>query len=269
MIDDALVLKVERLRDSVETLRDSVRARYGTPNRPVIAIDLRDAATQIGERWLVEVAGRPDVAAAIGADQLATLNVEFQRLLTYAEQATIRRKYEVASKAILRNFRNRVIVPLKQKRGVASVPTDMKEAEQAQTGPATVFLGQSFSPTDKQVTIIVQRFLEAYGLKVLTGEKPKADTISGKVRERIEQADAFVGLFCRRDKIARRAEWTTSAWVIDEKAYALARQKKLILLKETAVQSIGGLQGDYEFLEFDRAEIGDLLIRLLLLLKSL
>jgi hypothetical protein len=40
--------------------------------------------------------------------------------------------------------------------------------------------------------------------------------------------------------------------VLDEKAYALGKGKKLILLKEVGVGSIGGIQGDYEFIEFAR-----------------
>ena len=60
-----------------------------------------------------------------------------------------------------------------------------------------------------------------------------------------------------------------SPWVVDEKAFALAKSKKLILLRETGIQSVGGLQGDYEYLEFDRAEMGDLLVRLLELLRGL
>jgi hypothetical protein len=44
--------------------------------------------------------------------------------------------------------------------------------------------------------------------------------------------------------------------------------KKLILLRETEVQSIGGLQRDYEYLEFDRGNMGEVLVRLLEPLRS-
>jgi hypothetical protein len=114
------------------------------------------------------------------------------------------------------------------------------------------------------------RLLEAYGFTAVTGELPKADSVSKKVRERIEGADYFLGIFTRRERLrGRRNEWTTSAWVIDEKAYALATRKKLILLRETGVQSIGGIHGDYEFVEFTRAAIPDLLIKLVATLRSL
>jgi len=68
----------------------------------------------------------------------------------------------------------------------------------------------------------------------------------------------FVGMddrdgFTRRHAIPGRSLWTTSAWVIDEKAYALGKGKKLVLLREDGIDSIGGIQGDYEFVEFKRA----------------
>jgi hypothetical protein len=115
----------------------------------------------------------------------------------------------------------------------------------------------------------VRRFLKAYGLSVTTGEKPSAQTISSKVKERIEEADLFIGIFTRRDKLAGKEEWATSPWVIDEKAYALAKGNRLILLKEAGVNSVGGLQGDYEYLEFQRSELDDLLVRLLETLRGL
>jgi len=98
---------------------------------------------------------------------------------------------------------------------------------------------------------------------VVTGEIPRANRISEKVKALIEGQDIFVGVFTRRDKIARRNEWTTSVWVIDEKAYAYARGKKIILIKEEGVGSIGGILGDYEFLDFKRARLADLTGRLL------
>jgi hypothetical protein len=105
--------------------------------------------------------------------------------------------------------------------------------------------------------------LDALGVKGVTGERPRADRISEKVKRLIEQQSMFVGVFTRREKIARKKEWTTSAWVIDEKAYALGRQKRLVLLKEQGVGSIGGIQGDYEYIEFSRDSLEQLATRLI------
>jgi hypothetical protein len=268
VIDDALVLRVERLRDEVEDLRLSLRERYGAKTRQVTAQKIRDAAAQLGERWLVEVAARDDVRAALGHQVVADLNIEFQRLLTYSDQATIRGKYESSVGAILRDFRARVIVPLKQARDRPVTTASYPDAP-ARTTSRVAFVGHSFHASDALINDSIAQLLEALGFQVITGEKPKGDSVSKKVRERIERADYFVGIFTRRDRVRARQEWTTSAWVIDEKAYALANRKKLVLVREKGVQSIGGIQGDYEYLEFTRDELVELVIKLVAVVRSL
>ena len=272
MIDDTLVLRAERLRDELDSLRSELRARYRVPTRQVIAPNLKSQAATLAERWLVEIAPNSDVKNAVGGQLIADLTVEFQRLLSYSDQATIRRKYDTTLRTILRDYRNGVIIPLKQhrdqpvpiaKRGPFSPPQQAVFA----TG-AAVFVGQSFLPQDRAVNEVIVGFLQAYGFAVVTGEKPRASAISRKVRDRLDGAAIFVGIFTRRDKIARKKEWTTSTWVIDEKAYAIAKTKTLILLKEEGVSNIGGLQGDYEYLEFDRSSIATLLIQLLQLIRN-
>jgi hypothetical protein len=113
----------------------------------------------------------------------------------------------------------------------------------------SVFIGQSFPPTDKVINKFVFDVLTSIDRKAATGQKPKADRISEEVKGQglIEQQAIFVEIFKRRDKIARKREWTTGTWVIDEKAYALGRKKSLILLNEQGVSSIGVIQGDYEY----------------------
>jgi len=267
MIDDDLVLRVERLRDSLEEFKGKLRKRYKKKTGQVSASAIQTEAAQLAERWLVEVAGRSDVKFAVGDEVMADLNVAFQRLLTYAERPNPRGKYDAALSGILKDFRANVIVVLKQNRGVELAVSS--NAVTTQRPPASTFIGQSFADVDARVNGTVRRFLKAYGLAVTTGEEPRAQTVSSKVKARIDDADMFVGIFTRRDKLAKKEEWATSAWVIDEKAYALAKGKRLILLKEAGVNSVGGLQGDYEYLEFDRSELEDLLVRLLETLRAL
>ncbi len=263
MIDEFLILRVERLRDEVTELRSQLRRHYKKPGAQVQASDLTALAARIGEAWMVEVVTHEDVRAVIGGPTFADLNIEFQRLLTYSDHATLRKKYDKALDAILKDFRARVLIPLKQFRG--RQPTAMPAA--AASSPAisqvkTLFVGHSFAEEDRHLTSQVIRSLDAMGLTVVTGEKPKADHVSAKIRERIDACDAFVGVFSRKDKLTGKPEWTTSAWVVDEKAYALAKGKKLVLIKEVGVASIGGIQGDYEYLEFDRSDVAELIIRL-------
>jgi len=265
MIDDQIVLRVERLRDEVELFRTELRDRYPSGQRSVASEDFRERAASIAERWLVEVAGRQEVADAIGGDEVAQRSVHFQRLLTYSERATLRKKYDESLNAILRDFRGSVVIPLKARRYPHALPhsTTMSHTRGSSIGQTQIiFLGQSFATQDQTINSIVNRLLTALGFTVLTGEKPRAATVSRKVRDRIEQSDVFVGVFTRRDKIEGKLDWATSPWIIDEKAYALAKGKRLVLLREEGVSSIGGLQGDYEYLQFDRTEMADVLIRL-------
>jgi hypothetical protein len=273
MIDDQLVLRVERLRDEVESLKGNLRSRYSSKTRPVVSQELREHAAAIAERWLVEMTGRADVSGAIGGNTVAERSVQFQRLLTYSERATLRKKYDQTLNAILKDFRASVIVPLKAHRSNASglsaaalpvVPTTHLLLKHA----SVAFVGQSFAANDEPVNRLIQRVISALGLTVLTGEKPRAGSVSMKVRDRIDRSEVFIGIFTRRDKIEGKTEWSTSSWVIDEKAYALARSKRLVLLREQGVVSIGGLQGDYEYLEFDRSDLANLLIRLVEIFSS-
>lgn len=271
MIDDQLVLKIERLRDDVESFKKTLHLRYTADTKPVVANDLKELAISIAERWLVGVAGSSVIISIIGDSALAERNIHFQRLLTYGERNTLRRKYDQALVPILRNFRSEIIVPLKAYRENSNlaIKSTLTKSQEIPLGKAsTVFVGKSFSPTDQEINETIERLFSSLKVKVITGEKPRSSTVSKKVMDRIDEADIFVGVFTRRDKIENKTEWTTSAWVIDEKAYALAKNKKLILMKERGVSSIGGLQGDYEYLEFDREQLSDLLIKIVELHQS-
>lgn len=267
MIDDQIVLRVERLRDEVDLFRSDLRSKYQNSGNTVASAGFQERAASIGERWLVEVASRQDVVDAIGGDEVAQRSIHFQRLLTYSERATLRKRYDESLNAILRDFRASVIIPLKARRnsrlgfrGTLESPPQGRVA--AIRDAKILFLGQSFLTQDQSINRLVTRLLAALNFTILTGEKPRAGSVSQKVRDRIEKSDVFIGLFTRRDKIEGKIEWTTSQWIIDEKAYALAKGKKLVLLKEQGIPSIGGLQGDYEFLEFDRSDLADLFVRL-------
>jgi hypothetical protein len=260
MVDEQVILAAERLRDDVSDLRRQLRARYASPSQQVAAAEHRTRAAHLAETWLVELATDQGLSIAIGSAALADLNVHFQRILTFVEHATTRSRYEAEIRAILNNYTVNVLLPLKQSRG-RRAQTPPPPASQG-TVVHSAFVGQSFAPADKPVNQCVYETLDALGVKVVTGEKPKADFISEKVKSLIEGQSIFVGVFARRDKIARKREWTTSPWVIDEKAYALGRQKRLVLVKEQGVGSIGGIQGDYEYLEFTRDALESLAIRL-------
>jgi hypothetical protein len=259
MINDQVVLSVERLRDALGDLKQQLRQKYRGADRQVTATDIRETTARVAESWLVELATVSDVAEALGPAALADLTVHFQRLLTFAEHASLRSRYDKEIKSILKDFGIKVVIPLKQRRGHSTPPPAVGASQK--DSALSVFVGQSFAPRDKVVNDCVLDTLGMLGVPSVTGDKPKADSIAVKVKNLIEEHPVFCGVFTRRDKIARKPEWTTSSWVIDEKAYALGRQKKLILLKEEGVGSIGGIQGDYEYIEFSRTALHDLILK--------
>jgi len=271
MIDDQTILALERLRDDLAEVKLDLRRRYPLSNRQVTSDNLKKHVAQLAEVWMVQLAPRDEIAAAIGSDYSADLNVHFQRLLTFSEHASRRSRYDVEINAVLRHFTANCIIPLKRLRysGTAIEKSSVAQSRLADSDEftPTAFLGQSFSEADKIVNECVQQTLESIGIRVITGEKPKADRISDKVKRAIESQYLFVGVFTRREKISGRKEWTTSAWVIDEKAYAFGKGRKLILLKEQGVGTIGGIQGDYEFLEFSRTALEKIPLRLLQLFE--
>lgn len=262
MIDEQIILRAERLRDELVTFRQDIRGRYRNSSGQVGGREHREQAARLAETWLVELANDTALKSAIGPKVLSDLNVHFQRMLSFSEHSTLRSRYEAEVRSILNDYAIKVVLPLKQARGqtisITSVAMIVPD-----TRVNSAFLGQSFDVGDRTVNQCVCDVLESLGIKVATGEKPKAERISDKVKRLIEEQSIFVGIFTRRDKIARKSEWTTSAWVIDEKAYAVGRQKRLILLKEDGVNSIGGIQGDYEYIEFSRDFLERLAISLI------
>jgi hypothetical protein len=265
MVDETLILAIERLRDGLAELRSALRAKYSKPQRQVIDPTIKEAAAKLAENWIVNFSQRQEIAEAVPSDFLADLGVHFQRILTLSEHASQRARYDAEIAAILRDFSLKVVVPMKQSRArsvstsPASIPLAVPLQQIVQPQQPTndqffpaAFVGHSFTESDRIVVSCVVDTLISLGLKTITGEKPKASRISDKVKKLIEDQHIFVGIFTKRDKIAHKKEWTTSPWVLDEKAYALGKGKKLILLKEVGVGSIGGIQGDYEFIEFSR-----------------
>ncbi len=116
----------------------------------------------------------------------------------------------------------------------------------------SAFVGHSFLKKDRILVDAIKKILQALGVKCDSGEKPEGGSISKKILDRIGRNDIYVGVFTRRNKLADQKRWTTSSWVVEEKAAAIDRGKRLLLLVEEGVDEIGGLQGDYEYVKFSR-----------------
>jgi hypothetical protein len=260
MPDPQLIVALKRLADDLREFRKSLAKDYRDPSRQVTSAEHRRKIARLAETWISNLSLRPELSQHVSDRQMGDLNVLFQRLLIYSDRATIRRRYDTDVKAILRSYTAEVVVPLMHAGGVGLPPVAGNiEIETNQDSgedfKPTAFVGHSFAKEDAGVVNTFINILLALGVQVVTGAKPKADSISVKVKRLIEAQHLFVGIFTRRDKLVGKNSWSTSAWVIEEKAYAVAQKHPLILLKEQDVETIGGMQGDYQFIEFSRDNV--------------
>lgn len=268
MPDAHLIVAARRLASDLRDLGTALHKMYPKPSRQVTSAQAKRRASGLAETWLADLSQRSTLVEVVSSNSLANLNVHFQRLLIIAEHATLRRRYDEEIRAILRDYTNDVVVPLMRhgpstEKAASSPPTAQQIQASDDHFKPTVFVGHSFAASDIPVVEAMIGVLEAMGMQVVTGRKPAADRISSKVKRLIERQHLFCGIFTCRDRIAGKNLWTTSAWVIDEKAYASGKNKKLILLKEVGVESIGGIQGDYEYIEFARERLHEALTQLM------
>ena len=79
---------------------------------------------------------------------------------------------------------------------------------------ATAFVGHSFADEDAQLIDQIKQFLSKLGVKRESGKRAEPKSISDKVKQRIQAAELFVGIFTRRQQ-QQDGSFSTSAWTIE------------------------------------------------------
>ena len=242
-------------------LQSQLKNQYKNANKQVTSNDLRKEFRDVCEMWLVDLASREEVKASVDDEVFASLSTDFETLHQSTQHATLRKIYDKTIRGIVKRFQLDVIVAIKK-----NIATPQKQSASQLIRPSTtiptIFVGHSFLPQDAEVCEPIIGLLRAIGFQVFTGEKPKAERISEKVKELIDSQDIFVGIFTKRDKIAKKNEWTTTTWVVEEKTWAMAKGKRLILLRESGVFNIGGMHADHEYIEIDRKNVGQCFVKI-------
>lgn len=132
--------------------------------------------------------------------------------------------------------------------------------------PLKAFVAKSFDPDDARKTRQVEDLLDSFrplGLQWESAERAEIESVSRKVREKIDESDIFVGIFTRRHPIfshdpvpgpnhapSQPTAWTGPPWLFQESGYALKAGKKLMLFRESQVE-LPALQGDLEYIPYD------------------
>ncbi|HEV7929275.1 MAG TPA: hypothetical protein VGP12_03995, partial [Nitrosospira sp.] len=138
------------------------------------------------------------------------------------------------------------------------------------------FVGHSFTAADADV---VDKFLKFFarlekmnaGFSWVHAEAAEPKQLSDKVMTLIRDRNLFIGICTRKEmvvdshRLARLPilnkryandddfEWKTSDWIIQEIGLAKGQNLEMLLLIENGVRKPGGLQGDVEYISFDRA----------------
>lgn len=159
------------------------------------------------------------------------------------------------------------------------------------------FVGHSFAKEDDTVVRALLTLLDSIK-NVMPGftwdhaEAAEPKLLSAKVREKMKGKNLFIGICTARERTIQEAktpalfaslflpktqlvverasvEIKTADWIIQEIAYALGSDMDLILLLEEGVRPPGGLQGDLEYIHFNRREPTKCLEKLSSMLSTL
>jgi len=111
----------------------------------------------------------------------------------------------------------------------------------------TIFLAHGFHPRDRVLVNLLKRELRSDVVKLVTGEKPRTGSVARKVLDRIDSAGVFVALLSRDGPEPR-----PSPWIVSELGYAARKERIVLIERGVARREIGGIQGDVEYIRFDR-----------------
>jgi hypothetical protein len=124
----------------------------------------------------------------------------------------------------------------------------------------TIFVAHSFASNDAAVVTFIERTIKRAGFSVLSGRQRDTKGVGQKIQERIGKADLFVALLTRRWPIRNNKYWTTAPWVVEEKGFSIGQnpRRPIILLVEDGIEvptETGGLEGDLEYINFNRYQL--------------
>jgi tetratricopeptide (TPR) repeat protein len=155
------------------------------------------------------------------------------------------------------------------------------------------FVGHSFTPDDADVVSTflryftqIQNLLPTFTWTHARAAEPKE--LAAKVLSLVEDRNVFIGICTKKERVIADDKlepallsqstlkghigdfgWKTSDWVVQEIGLAVGRGMAIVLLLENECRKPGGLQGDVEFIPFDRAAPERAFGQLLEMIKAL
>lgn len=125
-----------------------------------------------------------------------------------------------------------------------------------------IFIGYKYTKEDETIAKKLMTLFEYEGFECVTGRTAKAEDVDEKVKKLIKSSDGTIIIFTK-EKELKNGGWTTSTWLSDEKSYALGAGKPVLLFFEECISADQrkGIQGDLEYIEFNREKLDDAILR--------
>ncbi|HWT13666.1 MAG TPA: tetratricopeptide repeat protein [Allosphingosinicella sp.] len=139
------------------------------------------------------------------------------------------------------------------------------------------FVGHSFTEGDEAVVGIFLSYFDQMKAVLPTfdwvhARAAEPTELAKKVLSLVEDRNVFIGICTKKERVTANEnahpsvwdrgkrvvrdidlQWKTSDWIIQEIGLAVGRKMQVILLLENGCRKPGGLQGDIEFIPFERA----------------
>lgn len=138
------------------------------------------------------------------------------------------------------------------------------------------FVGHSFASEDREVVQAFLKFLDQVkalnmGFTWESAEPAEPKELADKVKRLIQDKNVFIGICTTKEGVVDPGHlrkslfngrvlkvneehlfWKTSDWIIQEIGLAIGRGMELVLLVERGLRQPGGLQGNLEYIPFER-----------------
>jgi hypothetical protein len=125
-----------------------------------------------------------------------------------------------------------------------------------------IFVSYNFADKNKGITTTFKNFISKFDVAISEGSETDTISVSEKVKTKIDDADIVVAIMTK-DEQDDKGNWSPSKWIIEELAYALAdKNKEIIRLLEKGCDSNGRIFGDKEYIQFERENTSEALIKL-------
>src|SRR5690242_3810818 len=103
-----------------------------------------------------------------------------------------------------------------------------------------VFLSVSLRPEDAKLVAWFRDMMTHLEFDVRIGDAPEPRPLTEKIKREIREADGFVAILTKRDKLEGRDAWKPPDWIHHEIGAAWQANKRFAIFRDRQVE-VGGL----------------------------